>query len=118
MSSPLAKAASLFLKADARRRSRPQMPPEEKIELIRELHAITGIGEQVHPDNSERAERGKAAVDLFGYEDTFDENAANVVADIMHALEVAGHSPLKVIAHARAYYFQEVAQENAQKASR
>lgn len=118
--SVLAKVGRLFLQEEARRTKRPKLEPEERIELMRELHAVTGIVEAAEPDNSERALRGQAAMDLFGYHDDgksdhLTEVASNVVADIMHACAAAGQEPSLMLARARAYYYAELQQELSQK---
>ena len=55
----------------------------------------------------EREARGAVAVDLFGYRDTFDEKAATVITDILHAAAARGHSPQAVLDQAAAYYAEE-----------
>lgn len=116
----LAKVGRMFLQEEARRTKRPKLAPQERVELMRELHAVTGVVEAESPDNSERALRGQAAMDLFGYHDDgksdhVTEVAANVVADILHAAKAAGQEPTHVIARARAYYYEELQQELTQK---
>lgn len=116
----LAKVGHIFLQEEARRTKRPKLEPHERVELMRELHAITGVTEPTEPDNSERALRGRAAMDLFGYRDDgapdhVTEVAANVIADILHAAAAEGQLPLRVVGRARAYYFEEVQKEYRQK---
>lgn len=107
MSAPvIVRAAAEFLREDAKRKARPKLTQVEKGELSLTLNILAGAV----PSSTDqaRAMRGEAAVALFGYEDTFDEAAADVIADVMHALRRSGYDPLQVLAHARAYYFKEV----------
>ena len=107
MSAPtIVKAAATFLKEDERRKVRPKLTPEEKQSLAHDLMAITGTG----PVSLEelRPLRGEVAARLFGYQDRFDEIAANVITDILHAAQKRGYDPLPILARARGYYFQEV----------
>ncbi|QDP45535.1 hypothetical protein SEA_FUZZBUSTER_51 [Microbacterium phage FuzzBuster] len=51
--------------------------------------------------------RGSLAVEIFGYSDTFDEQAATVITDILHAVAARGLSPQAVLNQAAAYYAEE-----------
>ena len=52
-------------------------------------------------------ERGRAAIDMFNYDDTFDENAACVIADILHAVKAHGFYPNAVVGRALNYLAEE-----------
>jgi hypothetical protein len=106
----LVKAARTFLQQDAKRRSRPLLTPAEKGRLSLELNAIEGGGVPSDAIMS-RVRRGDLAASIAGYNDTFDEVAANVIADILHAAEARGQNPLQIVARARSYYFQEAPKE-------
>ena len=101
----IVKAAARFLQEDARRKQRPKLTESEKLELSLDLNTLQGAV-PLHTAQA-RARRGEVAANLIGYEDTFDEVAANVITDILHAAEAHGHDPLTILARARAYYFQE-----------
>jgi hypothetical protein len=101
----LVKAAKLFLLADSRRKARPVLTPQEKTELSLELNALAGGVPLDQP--TARARRGEVAASVIGYEDEFQEVAANVIADIMHAVRARGGDPLRVVAQARSYFFED-----------
>lgn len=98
-------AAAEFLKDDARRRQRPRLTPREKGELSLELAALQGRSPLSL--SAGRAVRGDLATRLLGYDADYSEVAVNVIADIMHAVAAHGGDPLRVIAHARAEFFED-----------
>jgi len=112
MTHPLILAAEEFQQDEARREKRGQalrMP-----DLLAEAHlraavnaAASTSADQIYRSEHQDA-RGHLAVDIFGYTDTFDENAATVITDILHAVEAAGYSPQAVLNQAAAYYAEEL----------
>lgn len=72
---------------------------------VRAVEATRTQGQVEHPHL--RVARGLQAVELFGYTDTADENAATVITDILHAVAAAGYSPQAVLNQAAAYYAEE-----------
>lgn len=106
---PIVAAALEFQSDEQRRRKRGQRPrlsAEGTIFLAGALASIkAGVGQVDEP--RQRSRRGTQAVDLFGYEDTFDEKAATVVTDILHAAATRGYSPQGVLNQAAAYYAEE-----------
>lgn len=99
----LVKAGREFDKDESKRRMRPRFTPAEQTEL--RLH-LGLLGRHIEGPNG-WAQRGDLAVGLFGYTDTFEEQAATVIADIMWAINARGGDPLHAIAQARAYYYED-----------
>jgi len=110
MTHPIIRAAQEFQKDEERREKRGQtlrMP-----DLVAEAHLRAGLSavEATRLEHLEthRAARGTVAVDIFDYSDTFDEKAATVVTDILHAVAARGFSPQAVLNQAAAYYAEEL----------
>lgn len=112
MTHPIIAAAREFQSDELRRRKRKQKPrldTEETFFLTGSLQAIetTATPEQVE-DPHWRNARGSQAVGIFGYTDTFDEQAATVITDILHAAAARGYSPQAVLDQAVLYYAEEM----------
>lgn len=109
--SALVNAGHELVSDELRRRkqgNRPRLNTEELFVLrgsIRAVEATQTPGQVSHPHL--RVARGLQAVELFGYTDTADENAATVITDILHAVAAAGYSPQAVLNQAAAYYAEE-----------
>ena len=102
----LVKAAHLFLIEEGNRPKRPKLSVPEQAELRTDLHTIEAHSVPF-AEPTVLARRGDLAARLFGYDDSFDEVAANVIADVLHAVSAHGYDPMTVLAHARAYYYRE-----------
>lgn len=111
MTHPIIAAAQEFQRDELRRRRRKQKPrlsTEEMFFLIGSLQAVDAAETPEQVENSHlRNARGSQAVDIFGYSDTFDEKAATVITDILHAVAARGFSPQAVLNQAAAYYAEE-----------
>ena len=107
MTSILVKAAKEFLGDERKRVKRPRFTPEERERLEGQLNLLAQNGLDVESS----AFRGTVAVDLLNYGSDFEDNAVNVIADIMHALNKAGENPLMAIAHARAEYMRDLGED-------
>lgn len=112
MTHPIITAAGEFYDDERRREKRGQklrMP-----DLLAEAHlraglaatATTATPEGVE-DTQARIDRGALAVGIFGYRDSFDEQAATVITDILHAAAARGFSPQAVLDQAALYYAEE-----------
>lgn len=109
---PIIVAAQEFSRDEARREKRGQalrMP-----DVLAEAHLRVGLAAVESPrtpegvdDPQARVDRGVVAVDLFGYSDTFDEQASTVITDILHAVAARGYSPQHVLDTAALYYAEE-----------
>lgn len=109
---PIILAAREFQRDEARREKRGQalrMP-----DLLAEAHLRAGLAAVDSPtspagvdDPQARIARGSVAVGVFGYVDTFDEQAATVIVDILHAAASQGFSPQAVLDTAALYYAEE-----------
>jgi hypothetical protein len=111
MTHPIVAAAREFQSDELRRRKRKQKPrlsTEEMFFLTGSLETIekTQTPEQVESDRL-RVARGHQAVEIFGYRDTFDEQAATVITDILHAAAARGWTPQAVLDRAARYYAEE-----------
>lgn len=109
--SALVDAAREFEADELRRRRRSQRPRIGTAHLFSLRGALRVIGRTTTKAEVEnphlRVARGLQAVELFGYTDTADENAATVITDILHAVAAAGYSPQAVLNQAAAYYAEE-----------
>lgn len=92
MTHAVIEAAAQF-QNDERGRKRKRMTPAQRVELDRTLNALRT---QYH-DPIDWARRGEAAIDLFDYNDTFDEKAKTVIADILWAIQAHGFQPVEVL---------------------
>lgn len=111
MTHPIIAAAREFQSDEMRRRKRKQKPRisgEELFFLIGSLQAVDAARtpEQVENDHLRNA-RGSQAVGIFDYRDDFDEQAATVIVDILHAVAARGLRPQEVLDRAAAYYVEE-----------
>ncbi len=113
MMHPIIAAAREFQKDEARREKRGQalrMPGDGR-EAAEIDWAIETAESPSTPENVESPEyrrgRGELAVGIFGYVDSFDEQAATVITDILHAAAARGFSPQAVLDQAALYYAEE-----------
>lgn len=108
--SALVQAGREFVVDEKRRRTRNQKTRMSEAEL-QQLEVEIRSAEATTIDRvdlqHERVDRGTLAVQIFGYRDTFDEKAATVVTDILHAVAARGYSPQAVLDQAAAYYAEE-----------
>lgn len=111
--SPLARAADEFLQDEHRRQKKPRFSAEDRNRLSFDVMVLREGDRQ---DGQAFARRGEVAVGIFGYNDTFENAAESVIADILHALNARGIDPLTTLAHARASYFKEVPVSLAEQA--
>lgn len=96
MTHPIIEAAAQF-QNDERGRKRKRMPSADaRRTLERTLHAAASTEQ----DPIDWARRGELAVELFGYRDTFDEQAVTVIADILWAAQAHGFNPVDVMSKA------------------
>ena len=112
MTHPIIAAAREFQSDEQRREKRGQalrMP-----DLLAEAHLRAGIAAVESTGTPEGVEegyskirRGELAVGIFGYVDDFDEQAATVITDILHAVAARSHRPQEVLDRAAAYYVEE-----------
>jgi hypothetical protein len=101
--SSVIKAAQEFHE-DESKRKRKRFSVVENAELALALQALQRqVDSPLH-----RAQRGEIATDLFGYNDSYDEVAATVIADIMWAVQLRGHDPQQVLAMASGYFNQDM----------
>lgn len=109
MTHALITAAREFINDETRRLTRGQKLRMGGIEKINLASAVLAAESPADPAGVERArgERGSLAVSLFGYCDDFDECAATVITDILHAVAERGYSPQAVLNQAAAYYAEE-----------
>lgn len=114
MTHPIIAAAREFQKDEARREKRGQalrMPGDGReaaaIDWAIETAQSPSTAEGVESAEYRRG-RGQLAVGIFWYTDTVEENAATVIADILHAVAAAGRSPQAVLNQAAAYYAEEM----------
>lgn len=108
--SALVEAGQEFLVDEERRTKRGQrtrMTEERQGDLAFAIAAVTECKATVDDTPGRAAMRGNAAVDMFGYADTFDEKAATVITDVLHAAAARGFSPQAVLDQAAAYYAEE-----------
>lgn len=113
MTHPIITAAREFQADEARREKRGQVLRMPSAESERDLREALMASESATSDENIlnpylRSRRGHLAVDVFGYTDSFDENAATVITDILHAVQAAGYSPQAVLNQAAAYYAEEL----------
>lgn len=109
MTAALVRAASEFLQDESKRVKRPRFSDEDRWELKTDLDILSGNVD--FPKLAVSALRGEVALEVIGYSDTFDENATNVIADILHSVEANGFDPMTVMAHARAEFYRDKGQE-------
>lgn len=83
------------------------MEAEELQRLEAEIRAAEATSVEQVDGREERIARGTVAVGIFDYTDSFDENAATVITDILHAAAARGCSPQTVLNQAAAYYAEE-----------
>lgn len=112
MTHPIIAAAGEFYNDERRREKRGQKPrmPDPLVEA--HLRAgIAAINSTATPSGidsqSSREARGEVAVEIFGYRDTFNEKAATVITDILHAVASRGYNPQAALDQAAAYYAEE-----------
>lgn len=109
MTHPIIAAAREFQKDEERREKRGQtmrMPDVIAGAHLRQgLNAAEATSLEQHDDN--RVQRGMVAVEIFDYSDTFDEKAATVITDILHAAAASGWTPQAVLDRAARYYAEE-----------
>jgi len=117
MTHALITATEEFMSDETRRLSRGQrvrMRALDKMDLATCLNAIRSTSRPSGVvDGEYQVDRGSLAVELFDYRDSFDENAATVITDILHAVVAAGFSPQAVLNQAAAYYAEEAAERVA-----
>lgn len=104
-------AANEFQKDETRRMKRGQarrMQGGAVLQLVGAGIALDSTKSEAGIDAPNlRNGRGSLAVEIFGYSDTFDEQAATVITDILHAVAARGYSPQAVLNQAAAYYAEE-----------
>lgn len=109
---PLVAAARELQKDELRRRRRGQRTRlddsgasslDAVLEAVGSPVSAEGIGSPEY-----RAGRGRVAVEVFDYRDDFDEVAATVITDILHAAVGEGYSPQHILDQAAAYYAEEI----------
>lgn len=84
------------------------MEAEELQRLEAEIRAAESPSTPEKVESPEyRCGRGELAVGIFDYRDSFDEQAATVITDILHAAAARGHSPQAVLDQAALYYAEE-----------
>lgn len=108
--SALIEAGQEFLADEDRRTKRGQrtrMTEERQGDLAFAIASVTDCRATVDDTPGRAAMRGNAAVDIFGYSDTFDEKAASTITDILHAAAARGASPQAVLDQGAAYYAEE-----------
>ncbi|QGZ16772.1 hypothetical protein PBI_DEWDROP_125 [Microbacterium phage Dewdrop] len=110
----LVRAAVEFQRDEARRLKKPRFSEQDNAELDVDLDIL--VNQVEDQSNEMHALRGELAVELFGMNDTFEEKAVTVLADILHALNAQGVDPITALAHARAHYYREVPVSLAEQA--
>jgi hypothetical protein len=83
-----------------------EVEPDQLVALLDELTSIRTVDDNRHS----RAERGRIAVELFGFVDDNETMAADVIADILHWVALHGSEDAAASAIFRAvkYYHEEV----------
>lgn len=112
---PITRAAAEFLKDEQRRARRAQKTRLGEVGMLQLQGALAVVGATRAPEEVASPDiqiaRGAQAVGIFAYTDSFDEQAATVITDILHAAAANGASPQAVLNQAAAYYAEEASEQ-------